>query len=157
MILTDGESAHEIRVTELSADGGAKVSVDGSILEVRLVPLGDGTFRVQSGAREETLRLVVDKEWIHFFWQGRAYRLRQEEGRPTRGSPPGRLEAPMPGRIIEVRVKEGDLVEAGAPLIVIEAMKMETVLRAPRAGRVKVLRAQKGARTIPGTVLAEIE
>jgi biotin carboxyl carrier protein len=46
------------------------------------------------------------------------------------------LRAPIPGRISSVRVVEGEAVESGAPLVTLEAMKMENVVRAPRAGTI---------------------
>ncbi|MHB1435062.1 MAG: biotin/lipoyl-containing protein [Thermoplasmata archaeon] len=52
---------------------------------------------------------------------------------------------PMPGRILEVRVKAGDRVEAGALLLVLEAMKMRNEIVAPRAGRIGSVRVVAGA------------
>ncbi|XP_078037342.1 pyruvate carboxylase isoform X2 [Augochlora pura] len=54
--------------------------------------------------------------------------------------------APMPGTIIDIRVKVGDTVEKGAPLIVLSAMKMEMVVQAPRAGKIKSLDVSQGMR-----------
>ena len=57
---------------------------------------------------------------------------------------PQRLQAPMPGKIIKVRVKAGDPVEAGTPLVVIEAMKMENELRATQPGRIESVSVTEG-------------
>ena len=67
------------------------------------------------------------------------------------------LFAPMPGKVLKLRTEEGATVEKGAPLLVLEAMKMEHEIRAPRAGRVKKLPFRAGDMVSVGDVLAEIE
>ncbi|KAL6442819.1 hypothetical protein ACFW04_002706 [Cataglyphis niger] len=54
--------------------------------------------------------------------------------------------APMPGEVIDIRIKVGDTVEKGAPLVVLSAMKMEMVVQAPRAGKIKSLDINLGMR-----------
>ncbi|XP_014471829.1 PREDICTED: pyruvate carboxylase, mitochondrial isoform X3 [Dinoponera quadriceps] len=56
------------------------------------------------------------------------------------------LGAPMPGEVIDIRVKVGDTVEKGAALVVLSAMKMEMVVQAPRAGKIKSLDIKLGMR-----------
>ena len=70
---------------------------------------------------------------------------------------PGALEAPMPGRVIAVRVEPGQAVTKGQELLVVEAMKMENALRAPRDGTVKSVAARPGDMVSPGVVLVELE
>jgi 3-methylcrotonyl-CoA carboxylase alpha subunit len=65
-----------------------------------------------------------------------------------------RVVAPMPGRIVLVKVKSGDKVAEGQELIVMEAMKMELTLRAPRAATITELRASAGEFVDGDTVLA---
>lgn len=55
------------------------------------------------------------------------------------------LVAPMPGRVVRVTCKPGDVVEAGAPLVVLEAMKMENELVAPARGRIKEVLVREGS------------
>jgi 3-methylcrotonyl-CoA carboxylase alpha subunit len=55
-----------------------------------------------------------------------------------------KVAAPMPGRVVVVKVAEGDAVEAGQELMVIEAMKMELSLKAPRDGTVASVHAAPG-------------
>jgi biotin carboxyl carrier protein len=67
------------------------------------------------------------------------------------------LFAPVPGKIVDVFVKVGDTVEEGAPLVVLEAMKMENELRAPKKGKVTVVGVQKGDTAQRGQLLVGIE
>jgi 3-methylcrotonyl-CoA carboxylase alpha subunit len=69
----------------------------------------------------------------------------------------GGLTTPLPGVVVSVSVKEGDTVTAGQTLLVIEAMKMEHAIKAPRAGKVRALKHQVGDRVREGSTLAEIE
>jgi 3-methylcrotonyl-CoA carboxylase alpha subunit len=66
------------------------------------------------------------------------------------------LRAPMPGLLKAVHVKEGDRVDADAPLATLEAMKMENELLAPSAGRIAKVRATAGAKVEAGAVLIVI-
>jgi biotin carboxyl carrier protein len=73
------------------------------------------------------------------------------------GAAPQRVAAPMPGRIVKVLVKPGDIVETRQALVVIEAMKMENELRSMRAGVVTDVKVRDGARVEAGTVLVVVE
>jgi biotin carboxyl carrier protein len=79
-------------------------------------------------------------------------------GRGAAGLRSGRVElrAPMPGLLKAVHVKEGDRVEAEAPLATLEAMKMENELRAPSAGRIAKVAATAGVKVEAGAVLIVI-
>ncbi len=69
----------------------------------------------------------------------------------------GRLTAPMPGRVTEVHVKPGVRVARGAPLLVLEAMKMEHTIAAPAAGRVTEIHYEAGALVEEGAELLALE
>lgn len=75
--------------------------------------------------------------------------------RPT-ASLPGHVTTSMPGTIVDVLVEVGDEVEAGAALIVTEAMKMETEIQAPVTGKIAAIHVQKGDSVNPDEVLVEI-
>ncbi|WP_312956771.1 sodium-extruding oxaloacetate decarboxylase subunit alpha [Stutzerimonas nitrititolerans] len=78
-------------------------------------------------------------------------------GQRKQASAPGDVSTSMPGNVVDVLVKEGDTVKAGQPLLVSEAMKMETEIQAPIAGTVKAVHVATGDRVNPGEVLIEIE
>ena len=63
----------------------------------------------------------------------------------------------MPGKIVRLLVVEGDTVESGQGLLVMEAMKMQNEMKAPKAGRVVSISAREGATVAAGDVLAAIE
>ena len=76
---------------------------------------------------------------------------------PGHAGDEGSLLAPLPGTVVAVRVAVGDEVGAGQELLVIEAMKMQHVVRADRAGRVAALPVQAGTTVEVGAVLALLE
>ena len=67
-----------------------------------------------------------------------------------------RVEAPMPGKVVRVLVKQGEEVQEGQGLVVVEAMKMENELRSPKAGVVAELHAQEGQPVEAGAKLAVV-
>jgi len=77
-------------------------------------------------------------------------------GKRPKPSKEGDVTTSMPGNIVDVLVKEGDRVEAGQPVLVTEAMKMETEVQAPVGGEVTGVFVQKGDSVTPAEVLIEI-
>ena len=77
-------------------------------------------------------------------------------GRKAAGPSGGVVRAPMPGLVVRVEVTEGQQVGAGAPLVVVEAMKMENELRAPRPGRVEKVHVRPGTPVDKGAVLVTL-
>jgi 3-methylcrotonyl-CoA carboxylase alpha subunit len=69
----------------------------------------------------------------------------------------GHLTAPMSGTIVAVLVKTGDTVAKGAPLVIVEAMKMEHTIAAPAAGRVAAVHFSQGDQVSEGANLIDVE
>lgn len=69
---------------------------------------------------------------------------------------PGAVTSPMPGTILDVKVKEGDDVKKGQVLMILEAMKMENEIIASADGKVKTVYVQKGASVNTGDPLVEL-
>jgi 3-methylcrotonyl-CoA carboxylase alpha subunit len=121
----------------------------------------DGTWRVSNG--EGVVRVahaVSDADagvWVQI--DGEVIHVAGETSRPARPRVHGHatLEAPMPAQVTTVLVKAGDLVDAGATLLVLEAMKMELPIKAPAAGRVAAVHCAAGDRVIPGRPLVDLE
>jgi biotin carboxyl carrier protein len=104
-----------------------------------------GTYRVSTPTRVE--RLEVLDPLTHLATQG-------EGGRKARGG--GRIDAYMPGRVVAVLVAEGDAVEAGQALMVLEAMKMQNEIAAERAGVVQKIHVAKDQAVEGGDPLLEL-
>lgn len=140
-LTVDGESVHvESRVDDVVVD-------DDGIWHV-LVDGVQHTGRVFSDARDRTIWVAGDRG-IHVFTRTQA------DTSLTPGEGGAEVLAPMPGSVVEVRVDSGDHVEAGDPIVVVEAMKMEHVLTAPAAGTVTVT-AVPGAQVALDEVLATV-
>ena len=85
-------------------------------------------------------------------------RLRRTPGAASfTGTGPRSIVSPMPGRIVKVLVKAGEMVAAHQGLVVVEAMKMENELRAPRAGRVTEVKVVDGMSVEANAVLVRFE
>ena len=67
------------------------------------------------------------------------------------------IKSPLPGVILEIKVKEGDTVKRGQTLLVLEAMKMENDIKADRDGKVTAIKVSKGESILEGTDLIIIE
>ena len=139
---------------EVSLRDGGPVAVAARRVGDRLLVTVDGTTRSYLTATSADARVV---------WLGRdggAWAVREQAvvdaaAPATRGGGP--VTSPMPGRITLVAVAEGEHVEAGARLVVVEAMKMEHTLTAPVAGVVRRLRAAPGAAVARGATLLVVE
>lgn len=78
---------------------------------------------------------------------------------PRQAAPAGKgaISSPLPGVILDIKVKEGDSVKRGQTLMVLEAMKMENDIKADRDGKVTKINVSKGESILEGTVLISIE
>ena len=99
-----------------------------------------------------------DMQWIRSRWG--IFPLKVEDLDSSMHRPhlsDGRVKAPIPGQITQVLVQLDEQVASGQPLMILEAMKMENEIRAPRSGRVKLMNVEPGRRVALSELLAEIE
>ncbi len=104
------------------------------------VRVGDRTHRLVTASHGPVQLVEVD---------GVTHRVSRDEG--------GVLRSPAPALVVATPLKVGDEVAAGAPVLVLESMKMETVLPAPFAGRVKELLVSTGSQVETGAALVRLE
>jgi len=99
--------------------------------------------------------LTEDTVWVGLPGEDREIRLHRPERADARHGSAPTLESPMPGAVTALLVADGDAVEAGQAVLVVEAMKMEHTLHAPTAGTVKLL-VGAGQRVTRGQELAQV-
>ncbi|MFH1141127.1 MAG: biotin/lipoyl-containing protein [Chloroflexota bacterium] len=75
----------------------------------------------------------------------------------TAAAPPRAVVSPMPGKVLSVKVKPGDMVKRGDEVCVIESMKMQQSVKSQQNGRVKAVRVAEGQAVSTGQVLIELE
>ena len=122
-------------------------SLDSATHAVANAALADGFLNATIDAETTRWRVFIDGERVavhdgerrHVFAHAPAFAY--ESARAESGD---RIVAPMPGRIVLVKAKAGDDVAAGDEVLVMEAMKMELTLRAPRAGTIESVQAAAG-------------
>jgi 3-methylcrotonyl-CoA carboxylase alpha subunit len=149
-----------IEVAAYGAGGDYRLSGDGDPLRVESASLRDGwlSARYDGIARrhrvfaDDTRLVVHDGEFRQGFEHAPAFAY------TTSGSVDSdRVLAPMPGRIVVIKTVPGNAVEEGDELLVMEAMKMELTLRAPRAGKVEAIQAAAGDFVEADAVLVRLE
>jgi biotin carboxyl carrier protein len=156
----DGGRVREVELHPL-APGRWRVRVDASEFELAVERMPDGRLRLV-GESGVTVAEVTPEGARRFVRLGALdFVLEREVGsgraRGGSGGHDSGMEAPMPGVVTKVMVVVGDEVVKGQPLLALEAMKMEHLIRAPRAGRVKKVAASPGQMVQAGMALVELE
>lgn len=166
--LVAGETPVVVELGRSAASGAqsATLSVgeDTTQLTFRTVPGPRGALAIEVDGRRHLLWTARTEEGgrgaRHVAVQGRITRLDEPAPARRRGGAAhdaGDLSSPMPGTVLEVRVRAGDSVTKGAVLVVIEAMKMEHSVSAPRDGTVSAVHVAPGDRTTPGQALVDLD
>ncbi|MGE0874247.1 MAG: biotin carboxylase N-terminal domain-containing protein [Burkholderiales bacterium] len=142
--------------------GRCVAHVGAEAIGIRIVSVEGARARIElRGLVEESVDFRAEGGTLHLARNGKSLRLANvlhaPAARPEGGTGDGRVLAPMNARVAAVHVAPGQRVEAGAPLVVLEAMKMEHALAAPAAARVKAVHVAAGAQVAPGQLLAELE
>jgi biotin carboxyl carrier protein len=160
--LEEGDRTREIEITDdprspyVSLDGEpatfdvvqtgpgrySLIGTDGAQAEASVKREPDGSLRVQTGPSALRFELLDELTARALAAAGTGSARRAAD-----------LRAAIPGRVLRVLVAEGDLVEEGQTLVVLEAMKMENEVRAPRAARVRAVDVGAGQAVGAGDVL----
>ncbi|CAK7026860.1 MAG: Pyruvate carboxylase [Peptostreptococcus russellii] len=125
---------------------------EGKVLTIKLVDIGDAK---EDGTRTLTFELngmLRDVEILDNNYAGKIVNVEKADM-----NDPHQIGASIPGKVAKILVKEGDIVKENQPLIVIEAMKMETNIVAKSAGKVKDIKVSEGQMVIDKQLLIQLE
>ena len=141
-----GKNPRALEVDAVHLAGHAmSLLVDGRSVRCEVEPGKDGRVAVLVGDEVHELEILDE----------RRLRLRRASGKFSLEGPQ-RVDSPMPGKVVRVLVKQGERVQEGQALVVVEAMKMENELKSPKAGVVAELHAQEGQAVEAGAKLAVV-
>jgi biotin carboxyl carrier protein len=140
------------------ASGAAVVDVDGRHYDLEVRELAPGQYLLLSGSQVYKCRVDRKRETFKVVLHGQDYdvsiidpkRLRSTQSSGTHQPGVAEIVSPRPGKIVRVLVEVGASVEAGAGVVVVEAMKMQNELKAPKAGLVVSIKTEEGAAVSAG-------
>jgi biotin carboxyl carrier protein len=176
------EIRHEDRIVMVDVGANATVRIDGIAFDV--IPVGNGLYQVADGRNRWTVAVAgpPDARWVFVDGQvavvatetrkhgevaagphateARKHGGHKHEQRDRRGKARGdshELSSPMPATVVRVLVEAGQRVSRGDTLVMLEAMKMELSVRAPRDAMVQAIHCRAGELVQPGVQLIELE
>jgi biotin carboxyl carrier protein len=150
------------------AESDNKLLINGEVVDLNLVQISDGYFHIlmmNKSYRAEVVEIDHLAKTFTFKINGKIYPVLLKNkfdlllekmgmnGNAT--SKVNNVKAPMPGLIIDLRVKEGDQVNTGDTLLILEAMKMENSIKSPGQAQVRSVKVKKGESVEKGQTLIE--
>jgi len=147
---------------QIAPGGSVSVTLDGETIDadVRRIPggvslvLGGKVYDVMVGGPADAMDIAAGPLRATAKVESERNRSRKKKGGAAGDST--EVRAPMPGRIVKVLVATGDEVEAGTPVIVVEAMKMENELRTEIAGTIATIEVEEGQAVEGGSLLIKL-
>jgi len=150
----------EIEIKQLKTDDN-EINANVNGLEVKINFLDNFPLFVEENKEFHPLYAVKDeKNNIHIQYKGKTYKLdhQNKEGITTGEEvASGKIEPPMPGKILELKVKKGDKVEKNQTLLLMESMKLQVEIKAPFDGIVKTVNCSVDQMVNGGEMIVEIE
>jgi 3-methylcrotonyl-CoA carboxylase alpha subunit len=152
------ETVQEVVVVVVS--GGYRLALNGRYVRASGTLGRGGAVHAQLDDSRINAAVVITGERRHVFYRGHSWPLALVntlyvggEGEDVEGG----LRAPMPGKVVTLMAEPGAIVEKGTPLLVLEAMKMEHTITAPRKGKVVSFHVAEGDQVVDGADLVEFE
>ena len=157
----------KVRSVEVIHSGErARWTVDGSELDADAVEVSPGIYSILIGGKSFAARVeakgdsqlrvtVASREYEATIRNPRKWKRERAAGAVAEGRQ--QVTTPMPGKIVLVLVKSGEVVEVGQGIVVVEAMKMQNEIRSPKSGTVERLLVIEGQTVNAGEVVAIVE
>ena len=151
---------HDVEVVR-EREGGHAADLGGEVYRFEVEELGSDTVRFGRSGVMESARYFRDRDRLYFLYRGIPAAVRDltlaapANSATTAGD--GKVRAAMNGRVVAVLVEPGERVEAGQPVMTLEAMKMEHVHTAPISGTISAIDVTEGEQVTTGRIVVEIE
>ena len=157
-------------VERKDADPGSfEIKIEGpgneQVVEVRVISHTRDSWTLEIDGKIQEVLISETEDQLLIDWDHRSFPvavftqaeklLRQSVRTETEGR--ATLRTQMPGRVITILAKEGEIVQVGQGLVIIEAMKMQNELKSPKSGTVMTCNVEEGAKVSAGDLLFEIE
>jgi biotin carboxyl carrier protein len=160
-IVIDGQS---YRLDLSQSEGRWSCRIDGREIEVDAVLARPNVLSLRLGNQASEVkceRVGGDTHiWVgnqRFLAEVRDPRSLRSRTRAAEDQGPKKLTAPMPGKVVRILLTQGSTVEAGAGVLVVEAMKMQNEVKSPKKGTIQKILVTEGAAVNAGEVLAIVE
>lgn len=147
-------------------ENGEKGIIDGTTFEWDVTEIKDGSYHVIKNNRSykvEVLNVDAIEKKLMVVVNGNKYELKVKDKFDVllkklgfdnlKTNKINELKAPMPGLVLDIRVSEGETVKSGDALLVLEAMKMENIIKSPTDGVIKKINVKKGVAVEKNQVL----
>jgi biotin carboxyl carrier protein len=138
--------------------------LDGRDLEVDAVLARPDVLSLRIGNMAYEVKAERVADGLHLWVGSTRFAVEIRDPRSLRGRShagddhgPRKIVAPMPGKVVRLLVRDGDSVEPGAAVAVVEAMKMQNEIKSPKKGTIRKIRVTEGAAVNAGDLLATVE
>jgi 3-methylcrotonyl-CoA carboxylase alpha subunit len=152
-VLKDGDAERRVMVTHAPS---LTVEIDGESWPAAFEREANGDLAVSLAGKRSTVHVFTEGDAITVLRRGHAHRLellQADAAGDDAAASASDIRAPLPGRVVQVLAEPGKAVAKHAPLVIVEAMKMEHVLVAPAAGTIDEVRVAAGDQVAEGAVL----
>ncbi len=147
-------------VTPLRLGEQVTLEIDGHLLDVRLHWQDDNRAELIVNGSANSLYVAQDGKTLYLHFAGKTWQIESQDefsGAGGEGAGAGQIKAPMPGVVVENSAREGDSVEPGQTLMLIESMKLQTEIKSSVAGVIRAIGFAEGDNFDKGAILVDIE